>query len=82
MLVGAARILSAREAELPGNVIFMFQPGEEGLGAAHMITEGVLDAAGRPAGGAYALHAASAQFPRGCSRPGRAPMMAAADILT
>src|SRR6266571_967642 len=30
MLVGAARILAARQPELPGNVIFMFQPGEEG----------------------------------------------------
>ena len=33
MLAGAARLLSARQAELPGNVIFMFQPGEEGLAA-------------------------------------------------
>jgi hippurate hydrolase len=82
MLVGAARILSARQAELPGNVIFMFQPGEEGLaGAAHMITEGVLDAAGGRPVAAYALHAASAQFPPGmfATRPGS--MMAAADIL-
>ena len=47
MLVGAARLLSARQAELPGNVIFMFQPGEEGQGgAALMISEGLLDAAG------------------------------------
>jgi hippurate hydrolase len=82
MLVGAARMLSARQAELPGNVIFMFQPGEEGLaGAAHMITEGVLDAAGARPVAAYALHAASAQFPPGmfATRPGS--MMAAADIL-
>ncbi len=82
MLVGAARILSARQAELAGNVIFMFQPGEEGRGgAAHMITEGVLDAAGGRPVAAYALHAASAQFPRGvfATRPGS--MMAAADIL-
>ena len=82
MLVGAARILSARQAELAGNVIFMFQPGEEGRGgAAHMITEGVLDAAGGRPVAAYALHAASAQFPPGvfATRPGS--MMAAADIL-
>src|SRR6266436_534665 len=46
MLVGAARLLSAHRAELPGNVIFMFQPGEEGNGGARlMIDEGVLDAA-------------------------------------
>src|SRR3954468_17867710 len=30
MLVGAARLLSERRAELPGRVVFMFQPGEEG----------------------------------------------------
>ena len=34
MLAGAARLLSARQRELPGNVIFMFQPGEEGHGGA------------------------------------------------
>ena len=47
MLAGAARLLSARQAELAGNVIFMFQPGEESAGGARlMISEGVLDAAG------------------------------------
>jgi amidohydrolase len=82
MLVGAARILAARQAELPGNVIFMFQPGEEGRhGARHMISEGVLDAAGDRPAAAYALHVASAQYGPGvfATRPG--PMMAAADIL-
>ena len=34
MLAGAARVLSARQAELPGSVIFMFQPGEEGYAGA------------------------------------------------
>ncbi len=81
MLAGAARVLAARRAELAGSVVFMFQPGEEGLaGARHMIEEGVLDAAGpRPA--AYALHVASAMLPAGiCStRPGA--MMAAAEVL-
>jgi amidohydrolase len=82
MLVGAARILSARQAELSGNVIFMFQPGEEGRGgAAHMITEGVLDAAGGRPVAAYALHAASAQFPRGVFAALPGSLMAAADIL-
>src|ERR1700733_6323573 len=73
MLVGAARILSARQAELPGNVIFMFQPGEEGLGgAAHMITEGVLDAAGARPGGAPPPPPRRPSSPGGFSRPGRA----------
>jgi amidohydrolase len=82
MLVGAARILAARRAGLPGNVIFMFQPGEEGRhGARYMISEGVLDAAGGRPGAAYALHVTSAQNALGtfATRPG--PMMAAADIL-
>ena len=30
MLVGAARVLARRRAELAGSVLFMFQPGEEG----------------------------------------------------
>ena len=73
MLVGAARILAARQAELPGNVIFMFQPGEEGRhGARHMISEGVLDAAGggrRPRTRCTWRRRSTA---RGCSPPGRA----------
>ncbi|HEV2373849.1 MAG TPA: M20 family metallopeptidase [Streptosporangiaceae bacterium] len=82
MLVGAARLLSARRAELPGTVVFMFQPGEEGYaGAKHMIDEGVLEAAGQRPAAAYALHVASALLPAGvCStRPGT--MMAAAEVL-
>ena len=50
----------ARRADLAGDVVFMFQPGEEGWdGAGHMIAEGVLDAAGRPADAAYGLHVQS-----------------------
>ena len=82
MLAGAARLLAARRRELPGTVVFMFQPGEEGhAGARHMISEGVLDAAGQRPVAAYALHVASADWPAGvCStRPG--PMLAAAEIL-
>jgi amidohydrolase len=82
MLVGAARLLAARQPELAGSVIFMFQPGEEGqYGARQMLAEGVLAAAGDPPVAAYGLHVTSAQYPRGAFavRPG--PMMAAADIL-
>lgn len=77
-LVGAARLLAARRAELAGDVVFMFQPGEEGFdGAGHMIAEGVLAAAGRPADAAYGLHVMSSVLPRGvfACRPG--PLMAA-----
>ncbi len=63
-LVGAAKLLSAHQEELPGNVIFMFQPGEEGYGGAQiMINEGVLDAAGDRPIAAYAIHVAPG--PRG-----------------
>ncbi|MGZ0149902.1 M20 metallopeptidase family protein [Kribbella sp. WER1] len=56
-LVGAARLLSARREELHGNVIFMFQPGEEGLGGAgYMLREGLLKATGDKPVAAYALH--------------------------
>lgn len=81
-LVGAARLLSAHRDRLAGDVVFMFQPGEEGHdGAGHMIAEGVLEAAGRPVAEAYGLHVVSAMIPRGrfVSRPG--PIMAAADGL-
>jgi amidohydrolase len=82
MLAGAARLLCSRQSELPGNVIFMFQPGEEGAGGARvMISEGVLDAAGERPVAAYALHVASGLLPLGlaASKPGAA--MAAADTL-
>src|SRR5262245_34249986 len=72
-LVGAARLLCAHREELPGDVVFMFQPGEEGFnGAGHMIAEGVLMAAGRPVDAAYGLHVTSSLFARGVftSRPG------------
>ncbi|TCC61087.1 amidohydrolase [Kribbella pittospori] len=81
-LVGAAKILSAMQAELAGDVVFMFQPGEETSGGAPiMIREGVLDAAGRRADAAYGLHVGSAGLARGMwsSRPGS--FMAAADQL-
>jgi hippurate hydrolase len=82
-LVGAARLLCARAGELAGDVVFMFQPGEEGHdGARYMIEEGVLEAAGRPVEAAYGLHVSSAKHPNGMftARPG--PLMAASAGLT
>jgi len=82
MLVGAARLLSERQADLPGSVVFMFQPGEEGHGGARfMIEEGVLDAAGERAAAAYALHVASAELRAGVFSTRGGPMMAAAEAL-
>ena len=82
MLVGAAKLLTAHRNQLEGDVVFMFQPGEEGFdGAGHMIKEGVLDAAGVRVSSAYGMHVGSALIPRGVftTRPGT--MMASADEL-
>ncbi len=82
MLAGAARLLSARQAELAGNVIFMFQPGEEGPGGGRiMVEEGVLDAAGDRPVAAYALHVASGLLPLGMFASRAGTVMAAADTL-
>ncbi|MBT2586740.1 M20 family metallopeptidase [Arthrobacter sp. ISL-95] len=73
MLAGAATLLAERRDQLAGDVILMFQPGEEGFdGASYMIKEGVLDAAGRRADTAYGMHVFSALEPHGqfVTKPG------------
>jgi len=82
MLTGAARLLSAHRDHLAGDVVFMFQPGEEGWdGAGHMLREGVLEAAGSEPVAAYALHVTSSIWPNGtfATRPG--PLLAASDAV-
>jgi amidohydrolase len=83
MLLGAARLLQERRADLPGRVILMFQPGEEGMGGAKtMIEEGLLDAAGalaRPTG-ALAIHI-STRYPTGEIHVKPGPEMAATDVI-
>jgi amidohydrolase len=82
MLAGAARLLAARAGELAGNVIFMFQPGEEGsFGARHMISEGVLDAAGERPVAAFGLHVSSDIWPFGIAASREGTLLAAADHL-
>src|SRR5215510_6582996 len=80
MLVGAARVLARRRAELTGSVLFMFQPGEEGYhGARVMLEEGLLDGAGAPSG-AFALHVTHRQAAGVITtRPG--PMLASGDTI-
>ncbi|SEP37668.1 M20 metallopeptidase family protein [Amycolatopsis saalfeldensis] len=81
-LIGAARLLSQHRDRLGGDVVLMFQPGEEGWnGAGKMIDEGVLDAAGRRADHAYGMHVFSNQVPSGLfvSKPG--PMLSASHGL-
>ena len=85
MLLGAARLLQDRRADLPGRVILMFQPGEEGMGGAKtMIEEGLLDAAvagggARPTG-ALAIHI-STRYPSGEIHLKPGPEMAATDVI-
>jgi amidohydrolase len=82
MLAGAARLLAARRDGLAGNVIFMFQPGEESYGGAErMISEGVLDAAGPRPVAAFALHVASSLLPLGIFTSREGTMMASADTM-
>jgi amidohydrolase len=82
MLAGAARLLSSRRAELAGNVIFMFQPGEEGgAGARVMISEGVLDNAGARPVAAYGLHVVSSLLPLGIYTARDGTMLASSDTL-
>jgi amidohydrolase len=58
MLLGAARVVTGRRAELAGTVCFLFQPAEEGKGGAKaMIADGVLERFGIER--AYGLHLAS-----------------------
>ncbi|HEX2143708.1 MAG TPA: M20 family metallopeptidase [Glycomyces sp.] len=81
-LVGAAKLLAAHQSELAGDVVFMFQPGEEGHDCAgHMIAEGVLEAAGRKADAAYGLHVMSDMVPRGVFTTKPGAMMAASSGL-
>ncbi len=80
MLIGAAHLLAERRDRLVGDVVLMFQPGEEGHnGAAEMLAEGLLDVTGSPPAAAYAVHVLSAMLPHGvfATRPG--PLLAAAD---
>ncbi len=81
-LVGAAMLLADRRESLQGDVVFMFQPGEEGHnGAGAMINEGVLGAAGKQLDAAFALHVSANRLPGGwiASRPGT--VMTASDVL-
>jgi len=79
MLVGAARLLAARSAELTGTVRFMFQPGEEGFhGARHMIDAGLLESPDVDA--AFALHVAP-NLPSGSISTRAGALMASADVI-
>ena len=79
MLVGAARTLSAQRNSLPGTVVFLFQPGEEGHhGARHMIADGLLDNPAPDA--AFALHILP-NLAAGSVAARAGPMLASTDTL-
>jgi len=80
MLAGAARILSARREQIAGTILFMFQPGEEGMaGARHMIEEGLLDDPTPEA--AFAMHIFP-NVPGGVVACRDGALLAATDLLT
>ncbi|GDY33418.1 M20 metallopeptidase family protein [Gandjariella thermophila] len=81
MLVSAARLLCNWRHTFGGQVVFMFQPGEEGHhGGLYMIDEGVLDAAGQRVGKALALHITST-LRSGVLQTRLGPIMASSDVL-
>ncbi|MEO8811425.1 MAG: M20 family metallopeptidase [Caulobacteraceae bacterium] len=78
MLAGAARALCARRDRLPGTVVFMFQPGEEGHhGARFMIEDGLLEPL---PDAAFALHI-SPNMPAGVFAGRVGPLLASSDKL-
>ena len=88
MLVSTAKLLSERRSEIPGRVLFMFQPGEEGHhGAKFMLDEGLLnvsklkDGTESPITAAYALHIVSS-MPAGMVGTRSGPVMASSDVLS
>ena len=78
MLVGAARLLSAKRDTLAGTVMFMFQPGEEGHhGARFMLDDGLIDPL---PDAAFALHIMP-NAPHGIFTGRAGPLLASADKL-
>lgn len=76
MLAGAAELLCAGQAELAGEVMFMFQPGEEGYhGARFMLDDGLIDPL---PDAAFALHVMP-NAPHGMIGGRTGPLLAAAD---
>ncbi|GAB0103933.1 M20 family metallopeptidase [Nocardia sp. JMUB6875] len=81
MLAGAARLLAERRDRLAGDVILMFQPGEEGHdGARLMLDEGLLEAAGARPAAAFALHVGTSS-PAGTFNHQSGPALAASGTL-
>lgn len=77
MLAGAARLLAPYRDRMEGEIVFMFQPGEEGMfGARFMIEEGALEGCDA----AFALHI-TPLLPPGCLGTRIGPVLASADVF-
>ncbi len=85
MLMATAKVLSALQKEMPGTVVFLFQPAEEGApgteegGAPLMIKEGALDNPKVEA--VYGIHISS-QTPVGTIKYKSGAFMASSDWFT
>ena len=70
-LVGAAHLLAGRREELHGDVLLMFQPGEElGDGAKRMLAEGLLETTGSRPVAAFGIHVVPGEYGVFSTRPG------------
>lgn len=83
MLLGAAQVLSGMKAQLAGNVVFVFQPAEEGHpegggGAERMIRDGALE--NPKVDAVFGLHVFPGPAGTVMYRPG--PVMAASNAFT
>ncbi len=77
ILLSAARVLVRRKEEIPGTIVFCFQPAEEGRGGARrMVAEGILE--NPTVDAAIGLHMAQ-ETPVGTIDISPGPKMAAAD---
>ena len=82
MLIGAAKLLVKNKSQINGDVVFMFQPGEEGHGGADIMLEQEMHlVSGSKPIAAFGVHVFSV-YPKGMfgARPG--PLMAAAGGFT
>jgi amidohydrolase len=85
MLLGVAEVLASMKSKLRGQVLFIFQPAEEGApegetgGASRMLAEGLFDVAKPEA--VFGLHVI-ASLPTGVIGYRSGPMMAGSDAFT
>ena len=82
MLLSTVRELASRRDELTGDVVVVFQPGEEGHGGARqMLNEGVLGVAGTPPQAAFGMHALSYHLPARRIGVRGGPMMSGSTLV-